>query len=83
MIPGLQKEFFQDDLYPDTSVCWEPALTASAWLSGSNGQHKKMSLKPKGMTPGKDTGVLIMWQRYRANWEILGGFCVFSTYFSE
>lgn len=58
----LQKEFFQDDLYPDTEVCWEPALTASAWLSGSNGQHKKMSLKPKGMTPGTgtDMGMLIM-----------------------
>ncbi|XP_011602276.2 coronin-7-like isoform X3 [Takifugu rubripes] len=50
-VPRVKKEFFQDDLYPDTSVCWEPALTASAWLSGSNGQHKKMSLKPKGMTP--------------------------------
>lgn len=57
LIPGLQKEFFQDDLYPDTDVCWEPALTASAWLSGSNGQHKKMSLKPKGMTPGTGTNV--------------------------
>lgn len=49
---GLQKEFFQDDVYPDTAVCWEPALTASAWLSGSNGQHRKMSLKPKDMIPG-------------------------------
>lgn len=48
----LQKEFFQDDVYTDTAVCWEPALTASAWLSGSNGQHRKMSLKPKDMTPG-------------------------------
>lgn len=55
LITGLQKEFFQDDLYPDTDVCWEPALTASAWLSGSNGQHKKMSIKPKGMTPGTGT----------------------------
>lgn len=51
----MQKEFFQDDVYPDTAVCWEPALTASAWLSGSNGQHKKMSLKPKDMTPGVQT----------------------------
>lgn len=51
---GLQKEFFQDDLYTDTAVCWEPALTASAWLSGINGKHKKISLKPKDMTPGVD-----------------------------
>lgn len=52
---GLQKEFFQDDVYTDTAVCWEPALAASAWLSGSNGQHRKISLKPKDMTPGADT----------------------------
>ncbi|KAM4530624.1 coronin-7-like isoform 1-T1 [Odontesthes bonariensis] len=50
-VPRVKKEFFQDDVYSDTAVCWEPALTASAWLSGSNGQHKKISLKPKDMTP--------------------------------
>lgn len=50
-VPRVKKEFFQDDLYSDTVVWWEPALTASAWLSGSNGQHKKISLKPKDMTP--------------------------------
>uniref|UniRef100_A0A3Q3AQR6 Coronin n=1 Tax=Kryptolebias marmoratus TaxID=37003 RepID=A0A3Q3AQR6_KRYMA len=50
-VPRVKKEFFQDDVYIDTVVWWEPALTASAWLSGSNGQHKKMSLKPKDMTP--------------------------------
>lgn len=56
---GLQKEFFQDDLYIDTAVCWEPALTASAWLSGINGKHKKISLKPKDMTPGVDSDQII------------------------
>ncbi|KAF1379510.1 hypothetical protein PFLUV_G00176790 [Perca fluviatilis] len=50
-VPRVKKEFFQDDVYTDTAICWEPALTASAWLSGSNGQHKKISLKPKDMTP--------------------------------
>lgn len=50
-VPRVRKEFFQDDVYTDTAVCWEAALTASAWLSGSNGQHKKISLKPKDMTP--------------------------------
>ncbi|XP_068191934.1 coronin-7-like isoform X1 [Antennarius striatus] len=50
-VPRVKKEFFQDDVFPDTAVCWEPALNASAWLSGSNGQHKKISLKPKDMTP--------------------------------
>uniref|UniRef100_A0A671YCA1 Coronin n=1 Tax=Sparus aurata TaxID=8175 RepID=A0A671YCA1_SPAAU len=50
-VPRVKKEFFQDDVYTDTAVCWEPALTASAWLSGMNGHHKKISLKPKDMTP--------------------------------
>ncbi|XP_029363747.1 coronin-7-like isoform X2 [Echeneis naucrates] len=49
-VPRVKKEFFQDDVYTDTAVWWEPVLTASAWLSGSNGQHKKISLKPKNMT---------------------------------
>uniref|UniRef100_A0A8D3C150 Coronin n=1 Tax=Scophthalmus maximus TaxID=52904 RepID=A0A8D3C150_SCOMX len=50
-VPRVKKEFFQDDVYTDTAEWWKPALTASAWLSGSNGQHKKISLKPKDMTP--------------------------------
>ncbi|XP_029015319.1 coronin-7-like isoform X1 [Betta splendens] len=50
-VPRVKKEFFQDDIYTDTAVWWEPALTASAWLSGINGKHKKISLKPKDMTP--------------------------------
>ncbi|KAM9843793.1 coronin-7-like isoform 2-T2 [Aulostomus maculatus] len=50
-VPRVKKEFFQDDVYPDTAVCWEAALTSSAWLSGSNGQHRKISLKPDDMTP--------------------------------
>uniref|UniRef100_A0A3Q2DP91 Coronin n=1 Tax=Cyprinodon variegatus TaxID=28743 RepID=A0A3Q2DP91_CYPVA len=52
-VPRVKKEFFQDDVFPDTAVWWEPALTAAAWLSGSNGQHKKLSLKPKDMTPSE------------------------------
>lgn len=48
-----QKEFFQDDLYPDTEVWWEPVLSAAAWLGGSDGQHRKISLQPKAMTPGE------------------------------
>ncbi|MBN3287075.1 CORO7 protein, partial [Polyodon spathula] len=49
--PRVRKEYFQDDLFPETAVWWEPALSASAWLSRSNGQHRKISLQPKGMTP--------------------------------
>ncbi|CAL8304645.1 unnamed protein product [Merluccius merluccius] len=50
-VPRVKKDFFQDDLYPDTAVWWEAALSASAWLSGSNGQHRTTSLQPKDMTP--------------------------------
>ncbi|XP_069502950.1 coronin-7 [Ambystoma mexicanum] len=50
-VPRVKKEFFQDDVFPDTEVWWKSALTASAWLSGSNGRHQKMSLRPKDMAP--------------------------------
>lgn len=49
-VPRVKKEFFQDDVYPDTAVSWEPVLSAAQWLSGSNGQHRKISLKPNDMT---------------------------------
>ncbi|XP_053132000.1 coronin-7 isoform X2 [Hemicordylus capensis] len=50
-VPRVKKEFFQDDLFPATEVWWEPALSAAAWLKGTNGQHPKISLRPKDMTP--------------------------------
>lgn len=51
--PSLQKEFFQDDVFPDTAVSWEPALDAKAWLGGANRQPQLLSLQPPGMTPGR------------------------------
>lgn len=51
--PSLQKEFFQDDVFPDTAVSWEPVLSAKAWLGGANGQPRLLSLQPPGMTPGR------------------------------
>ncbi|XP_077172897.1 coronin-7-like isoform X1 [Paroedura picta] len=50
-VPRVKKEFFQDDLYPATEVWWEPALSAAAWLGGSDGQHRRISLQPTAMTP--------------------------------
>ncbi|XP_061740819.1 coronin-7 isoform X3 [Nerophis ophidion] len=50
-VPRVKKEFFQDDVYPDTSVCWEPALTASAWLGNIDAKHRKISLRPADMAP--------------------------------
>ena len=51
--PSLQKEFFQDDVFPDTAVSWEPVLSAGAWLGGANGQPRLLSLQPPDMTPGR------------------------------
>ncbi|XP_066497834.1 coronin-7 isoform X1 [Hoplias malabaricus] len=50
-VPRVRKEFFQDDLFPKTAEWWKPALTAAAWWSGSDGQHSKISLQPKDMSP--------------------------------
>ncbi|XP_076446220.1 coronin-7-like [Babylonia areolata] len=48
-VPRVRTEFFQDDLYPDTRVTWEPALTAEQWLSGQDATPKYVSLRPAGM----------------------------------
>ena len=45
-----QMEYFQDDLFPDTLVTWEPTLSADEWLSGRDAQQQRVSLKPDGMT---------------------------------
>uniref|UniRef100_A0A8D0PGM2 Coronin n=1 Tax=Sus scrofa TaxID=9823 RepID=A0A8D0PGM2_PIG len=50
-LPRVRKEFFQDDVFPDTAVSWEPVLSAEAWLGGANGQPRLLSLQPLGMTP--------------------------------
>ncbi|XP_038618544.1 coronin-7 isoform X1 [Tachyglossus aculeatus] len=50
-LPRVRKEFFQDDVFPETAVCWEPVLTAAAWFGGANGQHRRHSLRPADMTP--------------------------------
>ena len=42
-------EYFQDDLYPDTAVTWQPTMTCAEWLAGSDKQQKTQSLKPKDM----------------------------------
>ncbi|XP_027588563.2 coronin-7-like isoform X1 [Pipra filicauda] len=50
-VPRVKKEYFQDDLFPPTRVWWEPALGASAWLVGQDGQQRRASLCPAGMVP--------------------------------
>jgi len=27
-------DYFQDDIFPDTKVTWEPAVSAENWFSG-------------------------------------------------
>lgn len=46
-------EYFQDDLFPDTRVWWEPALTSDQWFTGKNGAQKRLSLRPADMKPCK------------------------------
>jgi len=46
MVPRLNKDFFQDDLFPDT---WDgqPVYSADSWFGGASGQTgNKVSLKP-------------------------------------
>lgn len=50
-LPRVRKEFFQDDVFPDTTMSWEPVLSAEAWLGGANGMPQLLSLQPPGMTP--------------------------------
>lgn len=47
-IPRQKKEYFQDDIYPET-LSSEPTLTAKEWLSGINKAPKMVSLQPTGM----------------------------------
>lgn len=52
----LQKEYFQDDIFPPTRVWWEPSLSAGAWLAGADGQQRRADLRPPDMTPGRSGG---------------------------
>ena len=49
LIFDFQKEYFQDDIFPDTRVKWEAALSAQEWLAGKNAIQGILSLCPPGM----------------------------------
>ena len=49
----FQSEYFQDDIFPDTRVLWEPCLTSAEWFSGLDTQPKLVSLRPDDMKPRK------------------------------
>jgi coronin-7 len=48
-IPRVKMEYFQDDLYCDTSVTWEPVMSPDEWLGGVTKKQKTISLRPEGM----------------------------------
>eukprot|EP00794_Sanderia_malayensis_P007608 gene7608-8448_t len=50
-VPRVKKQFFQDDLFPDTRVRWEPSVTCEQWLNGENVTVKRISLMPSDMKP--------------------------------
>ncbi|XP_013771927.1 coronin-7-like [Limulus polyphemus] len=50
-VPRLRSEYFQDDLFPDVRVTWEPTVSSHMWFDKKNGEQKWISLKPEGMTP--------------------------------
>ncbi|CAI8046126.1 Coronin-7 [Geodia barretti] len=50
-VPRTRTEYFQDDVYPETRVTWEAALTSQEWLSGEDGVQSSLSLRPHDMEP--------------------------------
>ena len=45
----LQTEYFQDDIFKDTRLLWEPTMTSAEWLSGVNRIPATVSLRPNNM----------------------------------
>ncbi|XP_068701404.1 coronin-7-like isoform X1 [Montipora foliosa] len=50
-VPRVKMEYFQDDLFPDTRMWWDPALACDEWFAGKNGQQRRLSLRPEDMKP--------------------------------
>ncbi|CAI5444452.1 unnamed protein product [Caenorhabditis angaria] len=48
-VPRIKKDVFQDDLFPDAIVTWEPVTTAREWMSGVEVTPVFRSLKPEGV----------------------------------
>ncbi|PFX34280.1 Coronin-7 [Stylophora pistillata] len=39
-----QMEYFQDDLFPDTRVWWEPSVTSDQWFAGEDKTQKTINI---------------------------------------
>ncbi|XP_014248589.1 coronin-7 isoform X2 [Cimex lectularius] len=48
-VPRIKSDLFQDDLFPDSKVTWEPTMTSEEWINGGNIQQLRISLKPPNM----------------------------------
>ncbi|KAL1116265.1 hypothetical protein AAG570_005760 [Ranatra chinensis] len=48
-VPRIKSDLFQDDLFPDTKVTWEPTMESKEWLQGCNRPQQRVSLKPPNM----------------------------------
>lgn len=42
----VQRAYFQDDLYRDTRITWQPALSGDAWFAGTAAAPATISLRP-------------------------------------
>ena len=52
-VPRIKNDLFQDDLFPDTKVLWQPTMTSNEWFDGQDKLPSKISLKPTGMESRK------------------------------
>lgn len=50
-VPRVKMGLFQNDLFPDTRVLWEPTLSSTEWFSGKDCAPRLMCLQPDGMKP--------------------------------
>jgi len=50
-VPRVRPAYFQDDLFPETKILWQPTLTSGEWLEGSRKQPRRLDLRPEDMRP--------------------------------
>jgi coronin-7 len=72
-VPRTRMEYFQDDIYPDTRVTWQAALTAQQWLDGGDELQPCISMRPADMKPLSEAPVAApppkKYQSYNSNYK--------------
>lgn len=69
-VPRVQKEYFQDDIFPETTVTWEPSLTSDDWFNGQNKEQRKISLKPTDMKLLSEAPKVEVVKKYESQTEL-------------